>query len=259
MQDKIKVGIITQEDPFFLAEAIDYFFSRLPKDQIEIVVAVVFPGSPFGKQLSFMGKALHCISVFGLSFFIHYGVRFVLCKLDARKSVKKTIMRMQVPVIDDIHKLNTDKSVAKIMHYKPNVLVSIGGNQIFGHKVIQAPRKGILNLHTALLPRYRGLMPTFWVLKNDEKETGVSVFQVDKGIDTGDILVQKKIAIHGQSQAELIRATKLLGMDAMIEAILAIKADSVTLIPNPDELSTYFHFPTRRDVKAFYRKGKKFF
>jgi len=52
--------------------------------------------------------------------------------------------------------------------------------------------KGCLNLHSALLPKYRGLMPSFWVLKNNENKTGVSVFFVDKGIDSGPIFSAKK-------------------------------------------------------------------
>ena len=66
------------------------------------------------------------------------------------------------------------------------------GNQIFKKQIIELAPKGCINLHTALLPKYRGLMPTFWVLKNNEKYTGVSVFFVDKGIDSGPIIVQRK-------------------------------------------------------------------
>jgi len=257
--DRIRVGIITQEDPFFLGEAITYFLSTIPDDEIEVVVAVVFSGSPFGKKMTFRKKAFETLAVFGFRFFIYYAFHFVLYKSDPKRSVKRIFRESRIPVIENIRSINTEAAIKRIMQYKPDLFVSIGGNQIFKKKMIEAAPRGMLNVHTALLPKYRGLMPTFWVLKNDEQETGVSVFFVDEGIDTGDIVVQKKIAINDRSHTELIRATKLLCMDALIEAILAIKADCVTLIPNPDELSTHFHFPTRQDVKAFYRKGKKFF
>lgn len=259
MQKKIKVGIITQEDPFFLAETISYLFSRLPKDHIEIVVAVVFSGSPFGKKLAFKDKALNTLKIFGLRFFIHYALRFILYKLNPRKSVRKTLKTQQISIITDIENINTDIAINRIMDYEPDLLVSIGGNQIFEKRIIQAAPKGMLNLHTSLLPLYRGLMPTFWVLKSGEKETGVSVFFIDEGIDSGDIIVQKRIPINGQSQAELIKTSKRLGMDALIEAIMAIKTNTVTRISNPDNVSTYKHFPTKSDVKEFYKKGNKFF
>jgi methionyl-tRNA formyltransferase len=102
-------------------------------------------------------------------------------------------------------------------------------------------------------------MPTFWVLKNDEKETGVSVFYIDEGIDSGDIILQRRVPLHGQTQEELIKETKQIGMDALIEAMMAIKTDTVMRMPNSNESSTYYGFPTSQDVKEFYRRRKKFF
>lgn len=147
-----------------------------------------------------------------------------------------------------------------INSYKPDLLISIAGNQIFKQPLIDLAPKGCLNLHTALLPKYRGLMPSFWVLKNNEKETGVSVFFVDKGIDSGPILVQKRLDItKNMTQANLIKKSKKLGMDAILDAIDFIRLGTYQLIPNPNEEKTYFSFPTREDVKAFYKAGKKFY
>ena len=102
-------------------------------------------------------------------------------------------------------------------------------------------------------------MPTFWVLKNNETYTGVSVFFVDEGIDSGPILVQKKVKIGNRTQEELIKYTKRLGMDAIIEAIEMILKGEYELILNHNEDSTYFSFPTRKDVEEFKRIGKKFY
>ncbi len=103
-------------------------------------------------------------------------------------------------------------------------------------------------------------MPTFWVMKNDEEYTGVSVFFVDEGIDSGPILVQRKVKIEKSwTQRDLIKHTKKIGMDAIVEAIEKIDTGNYELIPNPQEESSYYSFPTREDVKDFYSKGKKFF
>ena len=80
-----------------------------------------------------------------------------------------------------------------IKYYEPDLLVSILGNQIYREPIINLASNGCINLHTALLPKYRGLMPSFWVLRNGEYYTGVSVFFVDEGIDSGPIIVQKKV------------------------------------------------------------------
>jgi methionyl-tRNA formyltransferase len=83
---------------------------------------------------------------------------------------------------------------------------------------------------------------------------------VDKGIDSGPLLVQKRIPIAlGMTQSELIKVSKKIGMDAIIEAISLIQQDNYPLIPNPDEEKTYYSFPTRHDVKMFYQAGKRFY
>ena len=102
-------------------------------------------------------------------------------------------------------------------------------------------------------------MPTFWVLKNNEIFTGVSVFFVDEGIDSGPIIVQKKVKINNLTQIQLIKKTKHLGMQAIAEAIDLIKTGNFKLIENSDNEKTYFSFPTRADVLVFKKLGKNFF
>ena len=165
----------------------------------------------------------------------------------------------KIKIISLNSSINSKESLDKISSYKPDLLVSILGNQIFKTDLINLAPKGCINLHTALLPKYRGLMPTFWVLKNNEKYTGVSVFFVDKGIDSGPIIVQKKIEIGNLTQQQLIIKTKKIGMEAVAQAVEEILCDSITLIPNPDSEKTYFSFPTRNDVKEFRKQNKSFF
>lgn len=102
-------------------------------------------------------------------------------------------------------------------------------------------------------------MPTFWVIKNQEKETGISVFFVDDGIDSGPIIVQRRARLGNKSQRQLIKETKLLGVEGIIEAIELIQRDEVELKPNENKEMTYFGFPTRKDVAEFRKAGGRFF
>ena len=102
-------------------------------------------------------------------------------------------------------------------------------------------------------------MPTFWVLKNNEKKTGVSVFIVDNGIDSGPIIVQKEITIGNKNQEELIKGTKKIGMEAIAKSIDLIQKNQVNLIENDISKGSYYSFPTKQDVLEFNKKGKKFF
>lgn len=255
----MNITILTQSDPFYLAENINYLLKNLPNHS-SVVSTVVFDVSPFGKKESFLQKAKRTAKIFGIHFFINYGFKFALSKLNSKKSVKKILRKHGIPIIELEKGVNHPESLEIIRSYKPDLLISIAGNQIFKQPLIDLAPKGCLNLHTALLPKYRGLMPSFWVLKNNEKETGVSVFFVDKGIDSGPILVQKILTIHeNMSQAELIKKSKKLGMDAIIEAIQLIHQGNFELIPNLEENKSYFTFPTSEDVKAFLKAGKKFY
>jgi methionyl-tRNA formyltransferase len=102
-------------------------------------------------------------------------------------------------------------------------------------------------------------MPSFWVLKNNEKKTGVSVFFVDKGIDSGPIIVQEEVEIKNKTQKELILITKKMGMEAIAKSIDLIKKDDVKLIKNDPAHKSYYRFPTKKDVLEFKKNGKKFF
>lgn len=254
----MRIIIITQNEPFYLSENLEYLVSLLPEHS-SVVGCVVAAASPFGKKETFLQKALKTASTFGAVFFLHYAFRFAWRKATGRGRIHATLQQLGIPIIGLEKSINHADSRAKIARFKPDLLVSILGNEIFKKKLINLAPRGCLNLHTALLPKYRGLMPTFWVLRNNEAETGVSVFFVDEGIDSGPIVVQKRVEIGDFTQERLIRHTKKLGMQAIVEAIDLIERDAVQLLQNDASQMSYYSFPTREDVRAFRAAGKKFF
>ncbi|AUD03956.1 methionyl-tRNA formyltransferase [Spirosoma pollinicola] len=254
----MRLVILTQDDPFYLARNIDYLLKNLPP-YAEVVATVVFDVSPFGKRESFGEKIKKTYNIFGFPFFVRYGFKFVASKLDSRNNVRKVLADRNIPLIHIDGNINKDENLEKLREYKPDLFLSIAGNQIFKQKLLDVATHGCVNLHTALLPKYRGLMPSFWVLKNNETHTGVSVFFVDEGIDNGPILVQHKLEIGNMTQAELIDVTKKIGMDSILEAIEKVHTGKYELIENDASQMTYFTFPTRDDVKAFLGAGKRFY
>lgn len=254
----MRIVIITQDEPFYLIDNLKYLIDILPEHS-KIVGCIVNDVSPFGKKETFFEKAKKTLHVFGLDFFMHYGFKFIKNKFDKRKNIKRFLSVNSITEISLDKHINHQESIEKIEKFKPDLLISILGNQIFKKQIINLAPKGCLNLHTALLPIYRGLMPTFWVLKNNEKFTGVSVFQVDEGIDSGPIVVQEKIEIGNRSQEELIIYTKKIGMEAIAKAVDLIDKDKVVLINNDASQKTYYSFPTRSDVKEFLENGKRFY
>ncbi|MBB78733.1 MAG: formyl transferase [Crocinitomicaceae bacterium] len=253
----MRIILITQNEPFYLKDNLKYLFAIIPKDT-KVVGCVVNEVSPFGKKETFKEKTIKTLRVFGLSFFLYYAAKYISSFI-FKESLKTFLAKKGVPIIKTGEDINSQESLEIIRAYSPDLLVSILGNQIFKRKLIDLAPKGCINLHTALLPKYRGLMPTFWVLKNNEKFTGVSVFFVDEGIDSGPIIIQKKVEIGARSQAELIKHTKKIGMEAISDAVVQIMKGSVELKPNRDKEKTYYSFPTKEDVVVFRRSGKKFF
>ena len=253
----MRVVIITQNEPFYLKSNLEYLISNLPNNH-KVVGCIVNTVSPFGKKESFIDKVIKTYNVFGLDFFLYYSIKFLISKL-FNKSINSFLKKNNIANIHLSSSINSKVSLNKIKSFEPDLLVSILGNQIFKKELLELAPKGCINLHTALLPKYRGLMPTFWVLKNNEDYTGVSVFFVDEGIDSGPIIVQEKVQIGSLTQAQLIKRTKKIGMELIVDAIKLISEDNVVLIPNPESEKTYYSFPTRNDVLEFKKIGKKFF
>ena len=253
----MKIVLITQNEPFYLNKSLKYLIENLP-NYVEIVGCIVSDVSPFGKKESFITKALNTLNIFGLSFFLRYAVKFLKSKL-SRSSVKDLMKEKKINIIELKKSINSKDSLDILKQLKPDLLISIAGNEIFKEDLINLAPKGCLNLHTAMLPKYRGLMPTFWALKNKEKHIGVSVFFVDEGIDSGPIIFQEKIEVLNKTQEQLIIETKKLGMIGIIKSIELIASGSYELLKNDEKNMTYFSFPTRNDVKEFYNVGNKFF
>lgn len=255
----MNVLIITQDDPFYIGKSLNYLFDKSPSE-LNYVGCVLLSSSPYGKtNKTFYQRAFEAYKVFGLSFFLGYSLRFILNKFNKKTNVTNVLKSNKIPIIEINKSINSKDSLDLISSYKPDVIVSIAGNQIFKKDLINLPKMGCLNLHTALLPKYRGLMPTFWVLKNDEKKTGVSVFFIDEGIDSGEIISQQEVIIGNHSQSSLIKETKIIGMKLIINSLLKIKSGNFAIIENPESEATYYSFPSREDVNIFYQKGKRFF
>lgn len=80
----------------------------------------------------------------------------------------------------------------RIQEISPDLIMSVYYRQIIPPSIFNIPTEGAFNIHPSLLPKYRGPIPTMWAIENGEKEFGVTIHKIDKGIDTGDIVFQEK-------------------------------------------------------------------
>lgn len=254
----MRIVLLTQDEPLFLAPSIEQLLAEMPAG-CEVVACVVFEPSPIGKKMGLAGRAKQLMAVFGPMFFLRYASMFALARLRPSRGLGPVLARRNIPEVRITGNINAPASLDQLRAFKPDLLVSVAGNQIFRRPLIDLAPKGCLNLHTSPLPRYRGLMPTFWVLKHDEAETAVSVFFVDEGIDSGPLLVQHRIPVTTNRLETLIKLTKKLGMSAVAEAIGKVRDGDIATTENDVTQGSYFGFPTRADVRAFRAAGKKLF
>ena len=147
--------------------------------------------------------------------------------------VKEVALEHGIPVFQP-RTLRDGSEDANIRALAPDLIVVVAYGCILPKSVLEAPKHGCINLHVSLLPKYRGSAPVQWAVLNGDTETGVSIMQMDEGLDTGDVLVCEKIAIDPEeTSGELFDRVTAVGARVLCEAVPALEAG--TLRPQPQQ------------------------
>lgn len=155
--------------------------------------------------------------------------------------------------------VNSKEYLERLRTLSLDLIISINASQKFKTGILSLPRLGCINVHGALLPRYRGRLPSFWVLANGERETGTTVHFMNEELDDGPILLQERVPIAAtDTQDTLIRKTKTVGARLVVEAIDRLEQGSLQTLPNDRSQATYFSFPTREDGLRLRQQGRRF-
>lgn len=143
-------------------------------------------------------------------------------------------------------KLSSPESLELLKSISPDLIVVANFTQILKPPVIEIPRLGCINVHPSLLPKYRGPSPFYWVLKNHERKTGVTIHYIDPGIDTGDIIGQREVPIkEADTEFTLRKRSACVASQLLPEVVESIKAGSAPRIRQNDDEATYYSFPPR--------------
>ena len=151
--------------------------------------------------------------------------------------VKKRALELDLPVLQPA-KLK-DPVFLKTLHaFNPDILVVVAF-RILPPEVYQLAPYGAVNAHASLLPKYRGAAPIHWAVYHGEKETGVTVFQIDKKVDTGNIILQEKIEIlEEDTTGKLYDVLQKISADALLKALDMLESDKVEYLSQDDSLAT---------------------
>lgn len=160
----------------------------------------------------------------------------------------------------DLANLHGDDFEQILARHRPDLLISISCPQIIRKRIRDRFPAGCINVHGAPLPRYRGLMPAFWALRNGETTTATTVHELEEKLDDGDIIVQRQVEITANDTWDsLVRKTKKAGAEALVDAVLQLESGTVERRPNLKEEATYFSFPAATDRRVFLAAGRRFF
>lgn len=122
----------------------------------------------------------------------------------------------------------------------PDLIVVTAYGQILPEEILELPKFGCINIHASLLPKYRGAAPINWVLLNGEKITGVTSMQMNKGLDTGDMLIKRTVEIgENETYSQLYSRLSEIGGEVLMETVYGIEAGTVVPEKQDDSLSCY--------------------
>jgi len=134
--------------------------------------------------------------------------------------------------------LNDENFLVSIKKLRPDIFVIVA-YKILPARIIKIPKYGAINLHASLLPKYRGAAPIQWALMNGDKKTGVTIFQISKQVDTGDILLRKEMEIKPQDDyLSLGRRLCEMGSEMVVDALNRINNNQIKAIPQDSLLAT---------------------
>ena len=153
--------------------------------------------------------------------------------------VKEFALSKEIPVFQP-GKLRDGTALAQMQSLDPELIVVAAYGRILPEDILNAPPYGCINVHSSLLPKYRGAAPINWAILNGEKETGVTIMHMAPELDAGDIILQRSTPIGPDETApELFDRLAQMGGALLVEAVAQLQAGTAPQIPQDGRQSTY--------------------
>jgi methionyl-tRNA formyltransferase len=153
--------------------------------------------------------------------------------------VKIAADQMGCPVVQPVS-VKTDEFVQRLEKIAPDLLVVAAYGHILKPRILDIPKRGPINVHASLLPKYRGAAPIQWAIINGENKTGVTIMQMAAGMDTGDILMMGEETIFPDDTAATLHdRLAAMGADLLLQTLDAVSEDRLTPTPQDDSQASY--------------------
>ena len=171
--------------------------------------------------------------------------------------VKEKAVSAGIPVLQP-SKVKTSKFANELSSFNADIFVVVAYGRILPGHILNIPRYGAINVHASLLPKYRGAAPIQWAIINGESKTGITIQQMDEGIDTGDIILVEEIPIAGDDTASSLH-DKLarLGAQALLAAIKLIESGKAQHKPQDENMACYAPMIDKNTGRIDWNKNSK--
>ena len=257
----MRIVFLTMEDPLYILPFFDEFFHQELGD---VEVQGIFSCKTMGDR-GRMRLLREMVCLYGVAGLARLGLRGInsraLSLMPANRGSNRFYSVAQICRAFGIHhesigNPNRDEHVSRIASLRPDLLVSVACPYILKARILGFPPLGCINVHHAPLPRYKGMMPTFWQMYHGEKNVGVTIHYMAARVDEGAALFQDQVAIRdGESLDSLIRRSKRHAAHCMLRVLRQIAGQTQTSLSLSDRPGSYFTFPTFAEMKEFRRRG----
>lgn len=197
----------------------------------------------------------------------HFGVNLVITQPDKPKgrgkklqpsAIKQEALNRNLKVLQPLKLRNDQDVIDEMKALEPDFIVVVAYGQILSEEVLNIPKYGSINLHASLLPKLRGAAPLNFALMEGHKISGSTTMLMDKGLDTGDMLLKQEVNLHDEMNVEELHdALSENGGDLLIRTMEGLVEGAITPIKQIDEESTYAPLLTKENMEIDWTRSAK--
>ena len=174
----------------------------------------------------------------------------------AASPVKQAALKAGIAVEQPAKIKTNDELRAQLTSIAPDAILVVAYGRIIPDWMLALPRLGNINLHGSLLPKYRGAAPIQWAIARGETVTGVTTMQLDSGLDTGEILLQREVSIKPEATAsDMYPTLAQIGAQLMLETLDGLAAGAIAGTPQQHDLATLASILTREDGRMDFARS----
>ena len=215
-------------------------------------------------KVVFMGTPDFAVPVLAEILKAGHEVGYVVTQPDKAKNRGKKVQFTPVKELATAHgikvlqpeKIKQDGEVLQTLKdYAPDIIVVVAYGQIIQKEILDLPKYGCVNVHASLLPKLRGASPIQHAILQGETETGVTIMQMDVGLDTGDMISKASLVIGNRNCQQLHDDLAQLGAKLLVDTLPSIEAGEVSPEKQDDSLSSYAGMISKQDGKIDFQKS----